>query len=82
MSVYYVSLRQLCLMPNDPLSQTKITSTVNFCPNAEIGLLSPNIPTFLVILYACMHTVEPLNNGHIGSRNFIRCREVVRFRRF
>ena len=26
-------------------------------------------------------TVEPLNNGHIGGREFVLCREVVLFRR-
>ena len=29
-----------------------------------------------------VYTVEPPNNGYIGSRDFVRCREVVRFRRF
>ena len=27
------------------------------------------------------HTVEPLNNGHIGGRDFVPCREVVHYRR-
>ena len=26
-------------------------------------------------------TVEPLNNGHIGGRDFVPCREVVHYRR-
>ena len=27
------------------------------------------------------YTVEPLNNGHIGGRDFVPCREVVHYRR-
>ena len=28
-----------------------------------------------------LSTVEPLNNGHIGGRDFVPCREVVHYRR-
>ena len=34
---------------------------------------------FLFTLGAVAYTVEPSNNGHFGSRDFLRCREVARF---
>ena len=39
--------------------------------------------TFLLLTLTCtyMYTVEPLNKGHVGTRNFVLYREVSFIRR-
>ena len=55
------------------------TRLVNFRNNYNVEALG------ILVVIRCLledtYTVEPLNNGHIGGRDFVPCREVVHYRR-
>ena len=53
-----------------------------YSTNTDLGLVASS-GVLLKYLYSQVlgihteYTVEPLNNGHVGTRHFVLCREVV-----